>query len=636
MRFFRSSVLCIFMLISSNLVYVHADTGTQPSLTFTNNNTRIHIFPGPHNATLNPALTSGSNIPKFHNASPLQHIGETPGNTGYCNINANPCGNLTNVLHHGQVMHNAKILIVFWAGPGWTNCATSGYFDSPTISPSSTPSASDCHYMNLQVQFLKDMCSDPFMQIAAQYNDSNGAAGPCTVFSNPQNPYVDTRAFPHNPVLGSDLETEASQMLARMGLSTNINNQVYIFTPYNKDSCFDNAGGTCFSTVFCAYHASNGVLNYANMPDVFSAPTFGHGCGSPLPSPNSDPVADLEVSPLSHEAMESLTDPNVDAWKDYSNDQEIGDECAYDNLVTVNSDNSDIHLGIHGDPYYIQSEWSNSNNGCTLSEQSLPAPPSAPPTGIAASAISKSSIRLTWASSTGAASYNVFRSTSPTGSPYVLAGSPSTLSFTDTGLSSNTAYYYNLTASNTGGTSSISHTSISATTTLPPTISLSPNFGFPGTVINVTGKSFAPSSSLNVKYNGTIQSTTTTDVNGSFTITFSAPLSAVNHHLISATDGFNNTASTTFSIRNMMVVPNFALGGRMVTVTGIHMMPNSTIMVDYDGSLKQTVTSNSTGGFTATFSIPAKSRFGPHIVYGIDTSNHILSAVVTKTTPWGN
>src|SRR5689334_6464258 len=129
MKFFRST-LCIFVLIiSSNLAYVYADTGIQPSLTFTNNNTRIHIFPGPHNATLNPGLTPGNGIAKFRNASPLQNIGETPGNTGYCNTN--PCGNLTT--GGGPVMHNAKILIVFWAGPGWTNCATSGYFDSPTI-----------------------------------------------------------------------------------------------------------------------------------------------------------------------------------------------------------------------------------------------------------------------------------------------------------------------------------------------------------------------------------------------------------------------------------------------------------------------------------------------------------------------
>src|SRR6185312_5842771 len=307
--------------------------------------------------------------------------------------------------------------------------------------------------------FLKDMCSDPFMKLATQYADTTGGAGPCTVFANAGNPWIDTNPFPHNPVLDVDLQAESAKMLARMNLPPSLNTEVFIFTPYGINSCIDAFGIFCFSNSFCAYHAVFGTTNYANMPDVAAG-----DCG-PVLSPNHDPVADHEINPLSHEFMESLTDPSHQGWM-FSRmlDHEIADQCAYDNLVTVNTDNSDIRLGINGNPYFIQTEWSNSNGGCTLTEQSLPLPPSNPPTTITATTLSSRSILVSWTASPGATSYNVFHSTSPTGPFATLVGSLSMTSVTDTGLSPSTLYYYKITASNTGGTSAISNALVSAVT----------------------------------------------------------------------------------------------------------------------------------------------------------------------------
>lgn len=64
------------------------------------------------------------------------------------------------------------------------------------------------------------------------------------------------------------------------------------------------------------------------------------------------------------------------------------------------------------------------------------------PTGLSATAVSATSISLTWTAVSTATSYNALRSTTA-GGPYsvVSTGLP-TNSFTDTGLSANTTYYY--------------------------------------------------------------------------------------------------------------------------------------------------------------------------------------------------
>ncbi|MDE1816845.1 MAG: fibronectin type III domain-containing protein, partial [Thaumarchaeota archaeon] len=89
--------------------------------------------------------------------------------------------------------------------------------------------------------------------------------------------------------------------------------------------------------------------------------------------------------------------------------------------------------------------------------------PSAP-TGVTASSASTSSITISWAASSGATSYTVYRSTSPSGPFTTSVGTSTTTSFIDSGLSKATTYYYEVTASNSGGDSPLSSPPASATT----------------------------------------------------------------------------------------------------------------------------------------------------------------------------
>jgi hypothetical protein len=79
----------------------------------------------------------------------------------------------------------------------------------------------------------------------------------------------------------------------------------------------------------------------------------------------------------------------------------------------------------------------------------------ATPTGLVASA-GNNSVGLSWNASAGATRYSVYRGTSPGGEAATAVGTPTTNSFTDTGVTNGTTYYYKVTATNATGTSASS------------------------------------------------------------------------------------------------------------------------------------------------------------------------------------
>ncbi|HET9313992.1 MAG TPA: endo-1,4-beta-xylanase [Vicinamibacteria bacterium] len=86
-------------------------------------------------------------------------------------------------------------------------------------------------------------------------------------------------------------------------------------------------------------------------------------------------------------------------------------------------------------------------------EQGAPQPP-APPTGLTATA-GNAQVALTWSASSGATSYNVKRATT-SGGPYATVGSTAGTSFTSTGLTNGTTYFFVVSAVNGAGESTSS------------------------------------------------------------------------------------------------------------------------------------------------------------------------------------
>lgn len=129
----------------------------------------------------------------------------------------------------------------------------------------------------------------------------------------------------------------------------------------------------------------------------------------------------------------------------------------------------------NGTTYYYVVTASNSAGTSGDSNQASATPnvtiPPAP-TNLTATA-GNAQVSLSWSASSGATSYNVMRSTT-NGGPYSLVNSTSSTSYTDTGLTNGTTYYYVVTASNTAGTSGNSNQASATPQSSDFTITVSP------------------------------------------------------------------------------------------------------------------------------------------------------------------
>jgi fibronectin type 3 domain-containing protein len=139
-------------------------------------------------------------------------------------------------------------------------------------------------------------------------------------------------------------------------------------------------------------------------------------------------------------------------------------------FVASVTETSCIHTGLEpGTRYYYyikakNSEWESDYSDYDVARTLYEAPSTAP-TSVTAVAQSTSSIKVTWSEASSATSYNVCRATSADG-PYASVGTPTTISYIDTGLGESTTYYYKVSAVNDAGEGPQS--SYSSATTLEP------------------------------------------------------------------------------------------------------------------------------------------------------------------------
>ena len=110
---------------------------------------------------------------------------------------------------------------------------------------------------------------------------------------------------------------------------------------------------------------------------------------------------------------------------------------------------------------------SNEGNNCRIETWSCEAPPEPPdsPSSVQCQTISSSRIDVSWGSVSDATYYRVYRCQGASCTPTTYIGQTPSISYSDTGLSSNTTYRYRVRACNTIGCSSYS-SSIATCTTL--------------------------------------------------------------------------------------------------------------------------------------------------------------------------
>jgi hypothetical protein len=188
-----------------------------------------------------------------------------------------------------------------------------------------------------------------------------------------------------------------------------------------------------------------------------------------------------------------------------------------------------------------------------------------------------------------------------------------------------------------GGAATASATFTVTTPSQTPSITPRPNSGPAGTQVTVNGTGFAASSAITITFDSvqllTTPSNVVSDSTGNFSAVIRIPSSSAGNHNIGASDARSNIASATFLYTNSSISlnPPTAKVGSTVTVTGSNFASNSAITITYNGTQVTTtpasITSDASGGFTATFAVPP-STAGSHVVGAAAGSNEVLKTLV--------
>jgi hypothetical protein len=148
----------------------------------------------------------------------------------------------------------------------------------------------------------------------------------------------------------------------------------HVFLPPGQDECADSTLSECYSPdnpatfAFCAFHSS---VTFQGLGDVlFSVQPYQNvtGCQVRPGTPNGQ-LVDSTNDVLSHELIETITDPDVTAWWNGVNItvifQEIADLCVFFTPDLLFTDPPNIIA--NGKLYAVQSEYSNRHHACVTS-----------------------------------------------------------------------------------------------------------------------------------------------------------------------------------------------------------------------------------------------------------------------------
>ncbi len=157
--------------------------------------------------------------------------------------------------------------------------------------------------------------------------------------------FFDSSSPPSRSPSVATLASEACSVLNANGVAPSSSAIYFIYTsnfPSHVNFCAFHTFGTCNGvTIQFAYMPNTTGIAGCDPGDLFSCNTFSQGTRS---------LANV----TSHEYMEAITDPDLNAWFD-SAGQEIGDKCAWQFQSCVNLTNGS---------WQLQKEWSNAVSGC--------------------------------------------------------------------------------------------------------------------------------------------------------------------------------------------------------------------------------------------------------------------------------
>jgi hypothetical protein len=235
------------------------------------------------------------------------------------------------------------------------------------------------NFRSLTGQFYSDMSATPYMNIVTQYPGT--CEGSSCVLYNLSGAvvlggsWIDTQAYPHpgiannsgtqaNPLTDADIQAEVTRAIGQNSWTADANSMFFVITGIFSSSgalVEECAGANCTfrGMAFCGYHFSFGSppTLYSFMSDAsFARGGCNEGSNTTV---NGQIASDREVALMSHEFMETVTDPQLNAWfvNVNGNINEIGDKC---NQIPAT-------ITMSGHKYLVQQEWSNASSSCVSS-----------------------------------------------------------------------------------------------------------------------------------------------------------------------------------------------------------------------------------------------------------------------------
>ena len=218
--------------------------------------------------------------------------------------------------------------------------------------------------------FLRDIGRSDFIHVVDQYiglfeANRYTVGSHATVTYSPQ----------ATPLLDTDIQAIVHAVAARSGAS-GYGHIYHLFLPPGQDECSDSTLSQCYSPdndatfFYCAYHSS------VDFPDIghvlYTVQPYEDVPGCQVkPGTINGRLVDGTDNALAHELIESITDPDGDAWTNTSSVNysgfEIADECVFfkdfQNEFFDSYDVPTFLIGAH--VYAVQLVYSNEQHACS-------------------------------------------------------------------------------------------------------------------------------------------------------------------------------------------------------------------------------------------------------------------------------
>lgn len=178
--------------------------------------------------------------------------------------------------------------------------------------------------------------------------------------------------------------------------------------------------------------------------------------------------------------------------------------------------------------------------------------------------------------------------------------------------------------------------------TVEPKISVNPASGTAGSTVSVNGTGFGDRVDFSIFFENDEVESGTTGRNGSFTATFVVPALAKGSYDVEVEDEDDNSATAEFTIGAATVSLSSTTGyaGDTITISGQGFKASSAITITFGGDTNAvtTATSDASGKFSASFTVPVRT-IGIYKVKASDGTNTIsadfsvsMGATITPTT----